>query len=522
MRIKRECYMNKSLILGLVLCAFSAQGAFDYHAWMIEESPECAGYGFNNGTPTSNGEYLVTQHLINDGDLVFDVGANVGDWSKEVLAHHQNIHIEAFEPVPPVCNQVRKNLAGLPVTIHQLALFSSETTKTFVFYPTESQLSGFNDRPVIANFPHEQIVVPTTTLDAFCKKNNIFHINFLKIDTEGGEVDIFRGASDLLSNQAIDAIQFEYGGCYTDAKTTLKEAYTTLHAHGYEIFRITQDKLIHIAQWHDTLENYQYSNYLALNKHHPWLNNGKKSFVIVSPSRNNKEWCKRHLDSIFSQTCTDWRLIYIDDASTDGTGDLVEKYVKERGMASKVTLLKNTERHDKLFNVHRAINSCDPHEIVVMLDADDWFYDDSVLDYVRSMYSEPNIWLTYGQYMYWPEMRRGTAAELPAYVIANNGMRNYPYVTSHLKTFYARLFHNIKLIDLQYEAKFIRGIDDVAYMDPMLEMAGKHSKFIDKYLYYFNFTSSDVAMHHEHDTMLAHYYYYVATRARYQPLVSLF
>ena len=68
----------------------------------------------------------------------------------------------------------------------------------------------------------------------------------------------------MISARRIDLIQFEYGGCYLDAKSTLKEVYHFLKAHGYRLFRILPHALKPIPAWEESLENYQYSNYVAM------------------------------------------------------------------------------------------------------------------------------------------------------------------------------------------------------------------------------------------------------------------
>lgn len=211
-------------------------------------------------------------------------------------------------------------------------------------------------------------------------------------------------------------------------------------------------------------------------------------FVIISASYNNKEWYQKSLDSIFAQTYP-WRLVYIDDASRDGTADLVEQYIQSHNMQDRVKLIKNKVHKGKLANVYAAIHDCQPDDIIVMLDADDWFYDNSVLEYVSKMYQDPDVWLTYGQYVVWPKPNTG-CRELPHHVVAQNSMRYYDFVTSHLKTFYAGLFQKINRNDLRMNGFFMPLIDDVAYMIPMLEMAGEHSRFIPKVLYVFNQSSS--------------------------------
>jgi len=103
-------------------------------------------------------------------------------------------------------------------------------------------------------------------IDTFCEENQIKHINFLKIDTEGHELFVLQGAEKLISSQNVDMIQFEYGGCYLDSKTTLKEVYNFLNSKSYTIYRITGKGLIKISKWRAGLENFCYSNFLAVKK----------------------------------------------------------------------------------------------------------------------------------------------------------------------------------------------------------------------------------------------------------------
>lgn len=108
------------------------------------------------------------------------------------------------------------------------------------------------------------VTVPVETLDNFVKDQAISKIDFLKIDTEGSELNVLMGAQQSLAQGRIRQIQFEYGGTYKDAKITLRQVYTLLRKNGFKIFRIASDKLIPISSWNEALENYRYSNYLAI------------------------------------------------------------------------------------------------------------------------------------------------------------------------------------------------------------------------------------------------------------------
>lgn len=214
--------------------------------------------------------------------------------------------------------------------------------------------------------------------------------------------------------------------------------------------------------------------------------NYEKDIIIVTASYKNKEWYVRNLDSIFAQKYTNYHLIYVDDCSPDGTGDLVERYIKENGFTEKVTLIKNTVRKKALANLYTAIHMCDDTAIIVTLDGDDWFAHDQVLVRINQIYSDPNVWLTYGQFKWWPSGQTGFVCLVPRKVIDENSIRKWSPTPSHLRTFYAGLFKKIRKEDLLYEGEFLAVTYDLAIMFPMIEMAGNHCKFIPEILMEYN------------------------------------
>lgn len=203
----------------------------------------------------------------------------------------------------------------------------------------------------------------------------------------------------------------------------------------------------------------------------------EKSIVVVTASYKNAEWYKKNLDSVFNQKYSNWRMIYVDDCSPDGTGQLVQAYVVERGFQDKVVVVCNQERKKAMANLYFAIHQCAPTDIVVILDGDDWLAFDGVLSTVSSMYDSGDVWITYGQYKEYPSGAIGFCRDYPRDVVANNAFRYYPHGPSHLRTFYAGLFHKIELSDLMYKGEFFPMTYDLAMMFPMLEMAGEHFRF---------------------------------------------
>ncbi|HYG35084.1 MAG TPA: FkbM family methyltransferase, partial [Clostridia bacterium] len=234
-------------------------------------SPEETSCGFDNDNPATNGEYRLLRTLLQPGDRVFDVGANVGDWSRQALTVYK-IQLHAFEPFPQTYKTLQQVLSGANVTLHQVALSDTTGQRSFFYYPEGGDLSGMNSlyrRPEIEARLKKNVQttnVPTETLDNFCATTGLAKIDFLKLDVEGAELAVLRGAQELLRQNRIGFMQFEYGGTWRDAGVTLKEAFHLLTGFGYTVYRIVSEGLIQINEWNDSLENYRYSNYLAAAK----------------------------------------------------------------------------------------------------------------------------------------------------------------------------------------------------------------------------------------------------------------
>lgn len=224
----------------------------------------------------------------------------------------------------------------------------------------------------------------------------------------------------------------------------------------------------------------------------------EKPLVIVIASYKNSQWYKKNLDSVFTQKYSNYRVIYIDDCSPDDTGNLVEKYIKKCEQEHRVTLIKNTTRHKALANHYRAVHMCDDDEIVVQLDGDDWFPDNTVLSYLNTVYQDPNVFLTYGQHKNWPSDRHGYCKPLTKQHVEQQKMRDMlRWSPGQLRTFYAWLFKQVRLSDFvfpieekDYKGKFYPTNYDLAFFFPMMEMARFNYKFIDKVVYIYNTQSS--------------------------------
>lgn len=215
----------------------------------------------------------------------------------------------------------------------------------------------------------------------------------------------------------------------------------------------------------------------------------EKSIIVLITSYNNVRWVEENVISVLHQDYTRYRVIYIDDASTDSTVDRVEDLVKRDEKKRDFTLVRNLERKGALANIYYAIhNLCEDDAIIVSLDGDDWFYDDQVLKKIHAAYSENEVWITHGTFIEYPSESTNWSVPVPSHIVIHNQFRTYR-CPSHLRTFYSWLFKKIRLEDLLYHGEFFSMTWDQAMMFPMMEMAAERHSFISSILYVYNMTN---------------------------------
>ena len=177
--------------------------------------------------------------LVQRGDVALDVGANLGIWS--LLAAKRGAQVHAFEPVPSMVERLRGHVArdgAGPITIHQLALGAeSGSMPFFAVVEGNSGASALIRR-------HEgdiEIQADVATLDSVLQREKIDRVDFMKIDVEGAEILVFRGASQLMASESAPILFFEMDDqLCASFGTTTREIKQLLLEYGYAIYR-----------WHD-------------------------------------------------------------------------------------------------------------------------------------------------------------------------------------------------------------------------------------------------------------------------------
>lgn len=251
-----------------------------------------------------------------------------------------------------------------------------------------------------------------------------------------------------------------------------------------------QGMMMDLRPYHKIANNSCHMAYNPTFIKRPLLNIAEKKITIIIPSYNNALYYEKNLLSVLEQNYNNYQMIYIDDASPDKTGNLVEEFIKKNNLQHKITLIKNEYNRKALANIYRAIHMCNPQDIIIELDGDDALSNPNILKEINSLFSTYDIWFAYAQYRNLPE-EKAFAYKLPLFGIArpapqkNIEQRKYRglWYWSGLRIFYAWLAQQIKLEDLilskdPYKGKFFPTSKDAAIVYPMLEMCGDKFMFV--------------------------------------------
>ena len=251
-----------------------------------------------------------------------------------------------------------------------------------------------------------------------------------------------------------------------------------------------------------------------------------RHFKIIVPFYNVAQWINLTLRSIKLQDYDNFECIIVDDMSTD---DSLAMAKKEISGDKRFKIVENTTKKYVLKNLCDAIELSDPkkEDVIVMLDGDDWFAGKGVLSVLNETYDREDCWMTYGSYIEYPSNVRGKFSQkVPDHIISGNLFRSSPWMTSHLRTWKYGLW---KGIDKQKSFVEDEPIDnnnhyafcwDLAYMFPLLELAGTKAYYISDILYVYNRQNPLCCDKIKHDVQLK-MEHKIRNMERYKPLEEI-
>ncbi len=193
--------------------------------------------------------------------MIFDIGGNLGEWSLCVIKKIKDAKIHMFEPSSSIYGVAQTNLQNYNMKVNNLAVGDKVGKRKFFVYGN-SAISSFykND-----DFYTDQIeLVDTTTIDKYCYSHKLNFIDYLKIDTEGHDLFVLKGAEKMLDSKKINFIQFEYGPSNIHSKVLFKDILNFLISKNYFVFRIYPSFIRPIVQYSSELENFVLVNYISV------------------------------------------------------------------------------------------------------------------------------------------------------------------------------------------------------------------------------------------------------------------
>lgn len=229
------------------------------------------GMGISNyeNARISGEQHLVTRLGAVKNDLiVLDVGAHFGDYSIELKKACPRSIIYAFEPHPKTF--LRLQSAAEKYGFEAINTGCGEMPGTLDLFDYEGTMDGSQHASIYKEAieqTHGSIAtsheIQITTIDAFMAERKIPRIDFLKIDTEGNELNVLLGARDALDSGRVKAIQFEFNAMNVYSRTYFRDFYVYLSA--YRFYRMLPDGFAPLGAYYPAaFEVFSFQNILAL------------------------------------------------------------------------------------------------------------------------------------------------------------------------------------------------------------------------------------------------------------------
>jgi FkbM family methyltransferase len=220
----------------------------------------------------SNGESDLQRWILRSSRAgepvhVVDVGANIGRWSRSMLAaasrvgRAADLRLHTFEPDSQAFSRLATALEGTSASLSKTALSDRQGTSAFHVVAPGAGRNSLYPIPGAGETAQESVV--TTTLDLYARQTGVAHFAPVKIDAEGHDLAVLHGARALLAEHRIAVAQFEYNHRWILARFFLRDAFEFLLALGYRVGKLTTRGVEFYPGWDADLETFVEGNYLA-------------------------------------------------------------------------------------------------------------------------------------------------------------------------------------------------------------------------------------------------------------------
>ena len=238
-------------------------------------------WGINASALTfrSSGELSLLRELCNylkkikKKPIIFDIGANKGAWSVEVIENMETFSLHSFEPNALIKAELSHNIkktmsSASPMAeahINMMGIGKPGENTLFVSRISNEMASTVLISGESMYKDYTKIQVQMIEGKEYCKAKGIDAIDFIKVDTEGSEYDAIKTFGEYISEGKIRFIQFEYGMASFYGNSSLKIFFESLNER-YSIHRILPEGITEGLKYMEEIETFNWSNYLAIRK----------------------------------------------------------------------------------------------------------------------------------------------------------------------------------------------------------------------------------------------------------------
>jgi len=214
--------------------------------------------------------FSTVSKLSKSPNIIFDVGANQGQFLSLALNHYKNgnaFEVHCFEPSKFTFNIISEKFKNHDnVTLNNFALGEEKGEMTLRYPFDGTGFASFTDRKMghwgLEFDKSENVSVDT--ISAYCDDKRILAVSLLKVDVEGHEFEVLLGAKKLFSERRIDFCTFEFGGAHVDTRYSFKDFFYFFRENKMRVYRITPSGFLsEIEDYGEIEENYRDTNFLA-------------------------------------------------------------------------------------------------------------------------------------------------------------------------------------------------------------------------------------------------------------------
>lgn len=254
-------------------------------AWRAGRKLYCYARNEPANNPAINGEYWLFKRyveLTSSVNSIFDIGANKGEWTQNAFdtlrdaCKHASIH--AFEPTRAAQEFLAKRFSGYDEINLVNAAVTETSGKTDVF--VVAPCAGTNSRHPEPGSVSESVA--SVSVDHYCAINAISRLGFVKSDVEGFDMDVLRGANEILKEGLCDVWQFEYNHRWINNRSFLKDVFEFVKGKPYTFGKLYRNGIDFYDHWHPELDRFFECNCVLIKNGHPIEKLGNRAMFTKS------------------------------------------------------------------------------------------------------------------------------------------------------------------------------------------------------------------------------------------------